>query len=116
VVDLAERLRVDLLSPAGRAAGQVGRALFGAAVEQLEALSRAAGLPPPALPIGEAFPGRSEATTVLDAEHRLFDGARIRLWLAEQAGDAARLGNARAVFEELGAHPYLARASAVPGG
>lgn len=47
-----------------------------------------------------------------DLEHRLFDAARIRLWLAEKAGGSAPdLDAASATFDELGAHPYAEGAS-----
>jgi hypothetical protein len=47
---------------------------------------------------------------VLDREHRRFDAARIRLWLAEDGETGADLPEVIAVFEELGAHPYVGRA------
>ncbi|HET9880066.1 MAG TPA: BREX system ATP-binding domain-containing protein [Candidatus Limnocylindria bacterium] len=89
------------------------QAMLGAAVEALAALGRAVGLGlelPSVGGSGDPFPGRLDGARLLDGEHRLFDGARIRLWLAEEAGDADLLGDAAAVFEELGAHPYLLRA------
>jgi hypothetical protein len=89
----------------------VRQAAVGAAVEQLARLARAAGVDfePPA----EAFPSTSEALAVLDREHRPFDVARINLWLAEAGEPAPDLASASALFEELGAHPYLERARRV---
>jgi hypothetical protein len=56
--------------------------------------------------------GRSGALSVLEREHRLFDAARIKLWLAEEAGGRSPdLDAASATFDELGAHPYRERAS-----
>ena len=57
----------------------------------------------------DGAPSRVEALSLLDHEHRLFDAARIRLWLAED-GDTSLLESATATFDDLGAHPYLARA------
>jgi adenylate cyclase len=85
-------------------------ALFGAAVEQIRVLRGRVGLAP--VELGPGFPGRADAVATLESERRVFDAARIRLWLAEESG-AALLGNAPATFEELGAHAYLARANAV---
>jgi adenylate cyclase len=90
----------------------VRRALFGAAVEQISSLCSGLGLTPPALENGARFPGRAEALPTLEDHHRVFDTARIRLWLAEERRDPVMLAGARATFEELGAHPYLARATA----
>ncbi|MEP6680593.1 MAG: hypothetical protein ABJB65_03850, partial [Chloroflexota bacterium] len=89
----------------------VRRALFGAAVEQLGSLSRSLGLAPPALENGARFSGRLEALPTLDDHHRTFDVARVKLWLAEERPEAAFLADARRTFEELGAHPYIARSS-----
>jgi tetratricopeptide (TPR) repeat protein len=87
---------------------EVRHALFGASVEQLGALARATGtsvdLPP-------GFAGRSSALSVLDREHRRFDAARVRLWMAEEGRGSSELPAAVAAFEELGAHPYLERAT-----
>ena len=86
---------------------EVRHALFGAAVEQLVGWGthRCVGLrcrtPSP--------PGALAALPVLDREHRLFDAARIRLWLAEEGGGRAGPRLAAAIFEELGAHPYIER-------
>ena len=46
---------------------------------------------------------------MLDAEHRTFDVARISLWRAEAGEPGTDLERAAALFEELGAHPYLER-------
>jgi tetratricopeptide (TPR) repeat protein len=91
----------------------VRRALFGAAVEQLASLCGTLGLSPPLLQGSARFPGRLAALPTLEEHHRTFDVARIRLWLAEERGDASLLAGAESTFEELGAHPYLARAKAL---
>ena len=41
---------------------------------------------------------------------RVFDAARVDLWLAEATDDAEARERAAAVFAELGARPYLERA------
>ena len=41
---------------------------------------------------------------------RVFDAARVDLWLGEAIGDEDALNRAAAVFAELGARPYLERA------
>ena len=86
----------------------VRQVVFGAAVDQLVRLAREAGIPVerPAQP----FPGTVEALALLGQEHRPFDVARIRLWMAEAGDPAADLTAAIATFDELGAHPYLERA------
>ena len=86
----------------------VRQVVFGAAVDQLERLARKAGitLERPA----EPFPSTDEALALLDQEHRPFDVARIRLWMAEAGEPAPDLAAAIATFDELGAHPYLERA------
>ena len=89
----------------------VRRALFGAAVEQIAWLCGVLGSPPPTLEADERFGGRADAVSALDEQHRSFDAARVRLWLAEERPDPVRLADARRTFEELGAHPYVARAS-----
>ena len=73
------------------------------------------GMDAPSLQNRARFPGRTEALPTLDDHHRVFDAARIRLWLAEERGDGSLLAGARGTFEELGAHPYLARATALAG-
>jgi adenylate cyclase len=89
---------------------EVRNALFGAATAQLAHL--AAGINVSVDPLGASFPATGEAVAVLEREHRLFDVARIRLWLAEAGdGSAADLRSASAMFEDLGAQPYLVRAS-----
>jgi len=65
------------------------------------------------LPMPSGGPGRTDAAALLDREHRIFDAARIRLWLAEKAGDRTLLADAPRVFEELGGQPYLARSQRV---
>ena len=88
----------------------VRRALYGAAVEQLavlaDRLGQAAGVETGVTP----FPGREESAERFDQAHRLFDAARVRLWLAEEQGDPRLLGDARSVFERLGAAAYVRRA------
>jgi adenylate cyclase len=92
---------------------EVRQMLFGVATEGLARLAQGAGvsISSPA----EPFPSTLDALPILDREHRWFDSARIRLWLAE-AGEpdaADLLERARAMFEELGAQPYLQRAIAL---
>jgi tetratricopeptide (TPR) repeat protein len=89
---------------------EVRQALFGAATDQLARIARSAGVP--FTPPTESLPDTASALAILDRERRPFDAARIRLWLAE-AGDAeaATRGSVSATFEEVGAHPYLARAN-----
>ena len=84
----------------------VREALFGAAVQQIAWLGGLLGLSD-----GGRFPARAQALATLDGHHRIFDAARIRLWLAEDVGDAAMRADARSTFEDLGAHPYLGRAT-----
>ena len=87
---------------------EVRHALFGAAVEQLASIAVRVGVSV-SLPDGDLMT-RSAALAIVDRERRRFDSARIRLWLAEEAGGSAELGAIVATFEDLGAHPYLARA------
>ena len=91
-------------------ATDVRHGLFGAAVEQLASLSSRLGV---SVALPEAPGGRSGALPILDQEHRRFDAARIRLWMWEETGGSPELHAATAVFEELGAHPYSARARQV---
>jgi tetratricopeptide (TPR) repeat protein len=86
-------------------------ALFGAAVEQLAALRRAGGGHEAGPGIAGTFPGRVAAIPVLESQHRGFDAARLRLWLAEESGDPGELDAAARVFDELDARPYLSRAT-----
>lgn len=88
----------------------VRRALYGAAVEQLAALADRLGQAAGVETGGTFFPGREESAQCFDQAHRLFDAARVRLWLAEEQGDPRLLGDARSVFERLGAAGYLRRA------
>ena len=97
------------LEPAAGIGGQaavasVREALFGAAVEQVAAMGAA-----PTMRDGGRFPSRADALAALDEQHRIFDAARVRLWLAEEAAIPASAAAARATFEDLGAHPYLGR-------
>jgi hypothetical protein len=92
---------------------QVRQAVVGAAVEQLARLARDAGIgfEPPA----DSFPDTAEALELLAQERRIFDVARINLWIAEAREPAPDLRGAAALFEELGAHPYLERARRATG-
>jgi class 3 adenylate cyclase/tetratricopeptide (TPR) repeat protein len=90
---------------------EVRRALFGAAVDQLGRLAASAGVA--WAPPKDSFPDSSAALAGLDREHRRFDAARIRLWMAE-AGEAVG-DRAAAVFEELRAVDYADRARRVMG-
>ncbi len=80
------------------------------AVEQLAALAARLGQAAGVEMGGTSFPGREESAQRFDQAHRLFDAARVRLWLAEEQGDPTLLGDARSVFEHLGAAGYLRRA------
>ena len=90
------------------------KALFGASAAQLARLAAAVGVE--IGPLGASFPTTDEAIAILERERRIFDAARIRLWLAEAGvGSPADLGSASATFEELGAKPYLERARHLGG-
>jgi adenylate cyclase len=98
------------LEPAVAIGGQaaiasVREALFGAAVEQVASLGGS-----PELQERGRFPGRIEGLATLDEQHRIFDAARVRLWLAED-GDQRLAAEGQGTFEALGAHPYLGRAA-----
>jgi adenylate cyclase len=110
VAAFAPRMASEASFAAEQTRADVMRAMFGAAVDQVGALCRRLGLPLPSVEADPAFPGRVDAAATLERERRLFDGARVRLWLAEEGGDGALFGAARQTFEQLGAHPYLARA------
>ncbi|HEV8053871.1 MAG TPA: AAA family ATPase, partial [Candidatus Limnocylindrales bacterium] len=88
----------------------VRHALYGAAVEQLAALADRFGQAAEVETGGTPFPGREESAQRFDQAHRLFDAARVRLWLAEEHDDPRLLGDARSVFKRLGAAGYLRRA------
>lgn len=92
---------------------EVRHALVGAAVEQLAVLARETRVPV-TLPTGR-LPGRAQALPTLDREHRIFDAARIRLWLAEEGQDPGELAAAASTFEELAAHPHAERAHRLQG-
>lgn len=86
---------------------EVRQALFGATLEQLASVARSTGA---VVALPDGVPGtRASALAVLEREHRVFDVARIRLWMAEDGTDASGLDQALATFEELGAHPYRDR-------
>ena len=87
------------------AVSSVREALFCAAVEQLARFGAV-----PVLAVSGRFADRDGALRTLDEQHRIFDAARIRLWLAEERGDPALAAAALDTFEALGAHPYLGRA------
>jgi hypothetical protein len=110
---LVERVASDIALGGTPSEVAVRRALYGAAREQLVDLAKAVGSGTPQ--DDDDLPGRGDAIGLLDEAHRLFDAARVRLWLAEQ-GNAAGLPDARNAFTHLGALPYLARASALPTG
>ena len=90
---------------------QVRQAAVGAAVEQLARLARGAGVE--FVPPAESFPGTDEAVAILDREHRPFDVARILLWKAEAGESVPDLPRAAAIFDDLGAHPYVERAASL---
>ncbi|HET9416964.1 MAG TPA: hypothetical protein VFP30_05415, partial [Candidatus Limnocylindria bacterium] len=94
-------IEADVLRPGDLVQAEVRRAMLGAAVDQLASVARRHG---------DFLGGRSAALPVLDREHRLFDAARVRLWLAEDGMELDELPSALATFEELGAHPYVERA------
>jgi tetratricopeptide (TPR) repeat protein len=110
LADFAPRMAGDALTAAEGTQAAVMRAMFGAAVDQIASLCRRLDLPPPAVGADREFPERANAAGTLEREHRLFDAARARLWLADEGRDEALLAAVRQTFEQLGAHPYLARA------
>ncbi len=107
VASFCKRIAPDTLARGDLVQVEVRHALFGAAVEQLASLGERTGVSV-SLPDAETA-GRLAALPILDREHRLFDAARIRLWLAEEGGGRADLVLAAAIFGELGAHPYIER-------
>ena len=111
VASLCRVAAADVLAGGDLAQVATRHALFGAATEQLASLGRRTGTRIE-LPAGSAM-GRKDAVAVLDGEHRLFDAARVRLWLAEDGGDSALADAAARTFEELGAAPYRARAGRI---
>jgi adenylate cyclase len=110
----ASRIAPDAALPGPSAQMAVRRALVGAAAEQLTQLCGLLGLTLPVLEAEIVFPGRADAADTVEREHRLFDAARIRLWLGEERGDRAMLDAARATFEALGAQPFIARSASTP--
>jgi tetratricopeptide (TPR) repeat protein len=105
LASFARTIAPDVALPGNLVFVEVRQVLFGAAIEQLRVVARGVGASVD-LPDGS---GRLAALPVLDREHRTFDAARIRLWLAEE-GDASELATASAVFRELSAHPFVERA------
>jgi hypothetical protein len=105
----ANAITDDVAAAGELVAVEVRQVMFGAAVEQLASIALRVGATFGPLP--RTVPGRRDALSVLDREHRTFDAARVRLWLAEDGG-TSDLAAASTVFEELGAHPYLARSRA----
>ena len=66
---------------------------------------------------GEWADALRSAASDLRREHRIFDAARVELWLAEASGDdQAACSAALATFEQLRAGPYLERARQVAVG
>jgi hypothetical protein len=110
VADFCRVIAPDIARTGDLVHVEVRQALFGATLEQLASLARRAGV---TLSLPDGVPGnRSSALGVLEREHRIFDVARIRLWLAEDSTDRSGLEAALATFEELGAQPYRERALA----
>ena len=108
LASFCQRIVGDVMADGDLVQVEVRQVLFAASVEQLGSLARRIGA---SVTLPEGVPGgRASAIPVLDREHRRFDAARIRLWLAEDGDQAADLPGATAVFDELGAHPYLERA------
>jgi adenylate cyclase len=87
---------------------EVRQSLFALGVEQLGRLAASLGLPT----VGpfDGFPDRDAALATLERERRPFDVARVQLWLAEEGVGSLGLASATALFEELGAQPYIERA------
>jgi len=117
VVAFVDKLATDIARGGPPAELAVRRALYGAAREQLRRIASRLDLPGPAAELDAVIsPASQDALAGLDEAHRVFDSARIRLWLAE-AGDTSGLAAAVGAFERLRAAPYLARARqpAMPG-
>ncbi len=98
---MAAQLEADVARGGTEPELNVRRALYRAAVAQLGVL---AGDPP-----ADAREVFRTAAADLDSERRVFEAARIRLWMAE-AGDSDALEAALATFQELRAGPYVERA------
>ena len=107
VATYARALGPEAARPGDLVLMAVGQVLFGAAVDQLARLSRRRRRDDRAA--GRVVPRHEEALVLLDREHRIFDVARILLWKAEAGESVPDLARAAAIFEELGAHPYLER-------
>jgi hypothetical protein len=113
LASFCRRIARDVMAGGDLVQVEVREALFAASVEQLGSLARRIGA---SVDLPDGIPGgRASALAVLDREHRRFDAARIRLWLAEEGEGAADLAEVIAVFEELGAHPYVGRALRLRG-
>ncbi len=107
----ASRIAPEVLATGDLVQVEVRQALLAAAVEQLGRLAARVNTE---VSLPDGMPGgRRDALAVLDREHRTFDAARVRLWLAED-GDDEGVAGATAVFADLRAQPYLERAR--PGG
>jgi adenylate cyclase len=110
VIAFVDGLGSDIARGGPPAELAVRRALFGAAREQLVRLARRTGATEPMVNVDPSTsPGSHDAIAHLDEARRLFDAARVRLWLAE-SGDSSRSAAAVTAFEQLQAAPYLARA------
>jgi len=112
VSSFAARLVPDVLRGGTPIEVAVRRSLFGAAYNQLRALARRLGVAEPTFDFEPAaFPMDADVLVSLDEAHRVFDAARVRLWLAEEHGNERLLAESRAMFERVKAAPYLHRAT-----
>ena len=101
---LVERLDATALSIGLPAVLVVRDALGGAARLQLRVLTGET------VEAGDLHAAMARHADALRTVGRVFDAARVDLWLSEATGDADARERAAAVFEELGARPYLERA------
>jgi class 3 adenylate cyclase/tetratricopeptide (TPR) repeat protein len=110
IVPFVDRVAADVTRGGAPDEAAVRHAMFAAAREQLGRVARQFGVAEPAVDLdsGSSVAG-AEAVHVLDRARRVFDAARVRLWLSE-AGDRSQLPAAITGFEQLRAAPYLARA------
>ena len=104
---MSDSLEADVARGGTESELRVRRALYRSASHQLRLL---AGGPVD----GEWADALRSAASDLRREHRIFDAARVELWLAEASGDdhGAR-STALATFEQLRAGPYVERARQV---